>query len=77
MKPTVKYNLDQWSSIFKNRCAIVSPLDHPSHRVTNGYAVHTSTVISIDGDNFETLNTKYVGVHNGEFKIAIGRIPTD
>ena len=66
MKQIVKYNLDQWHSIHKNRCAIVCPIDHPSHRVTNRNAVHTSTVISIDGNNFETINTKYTGVHNGK-----------
>lgn len=66
MKTVVHYNLDQWSSIYKNRCAIVSPLDHPSHRVSNKNAIHTSTVISIDGDNFETVNSRYVGVHDGK-----------
>jgi len=65
MKPVVKYNLDQWCSITKNRCAIVSPIDHPSHRVSNNNAVHTSTVVSVNGDDFETLNTKYIGVHAG------------
>jgi len=63
-KPIVKYHMDEWSSICKGKCAIVSPIDHPSHRVSNKNAVHTSTVVSIDanGRDFETLNTKYVGV---------------
>jgi len=65
MKPTVKYNLDQWYKVTKGTSAIVCPMDHPSHRVSNRNAVHTSTVLSVDGDNFETENTKYIGVHNG------------
>ncbi len=63
MKPVVTYNLDDFTSIEKNRCAIVTPIDHPSEHVSNKLSAHTSTVISIDGDDFETLNTKYVGVH--------------
>lgn len=67
MKPIVTYNLDDFYSIMINRGAIVMPLDHPKR--SNKNAVHTSTVISKEGVNFETMNTKYVGVHNGKPKV--------
>ena len=63
MKQIVKYNLNEYSSIVLNRNAIVSTIDHPSHRVSNTKPVRTSTVVSVDGDDFETLNTRYIGVH--------------
>mgnify|MGYP006959942198 CR=1 FL=1 len=65
MKQVVKYNLDQYSSIVKNRNARVYPIDHPSDLVSNYELAFTSTVIAVNGDDFETLNTKYIGVHAG------------
>ncbi len=66
MKPIVQYNVDQFHSISKHRGAIVVPIDHPN--CSNKGAIHTSTVIGIEGQNFETINTKYVAVHNGPEK---------
>lgn len=60
-KQEVKYNLDEFHTIRKDQSAIVCPIDHP--HCSNKNAVHTSRVISVDGDNFETMNTKYYGIH--------------
>ncbi len=67
-KPIVMYNLDQFYTVRVGACAIVCPIDHPSEQVSNRNAVHTSTVISHDKEtyDFETLNTCYVGVHDGK-----------
>ncbi len=69
IKPVVTYNLDKHHEIELNRGAYIYPIDHPSDRVSNLDVARTSTVISVNGDDFETLNTKYVGVHNGELML--------
>lgn len=61
IKPVVTYDLDDFVWIFENRCAVVFPIDHPN--CSNKNPVMTSTVISIKGTEFETINTRYVGVH--------------
>ena len=61
-KPIVQYALDHRNHIHKGEAAIIQPIDHPSGYVTNTTWAVTSTVVAHDGDLFETLNTKYVGV---------------
>lgn len=62
-KPTVQYILDHRNHIHKGEAACVRPINHPSGYVSNTTWSCTSTVVAKDGDNFETLNTKYVGVN--------------
>lgn len=60
-KKIVRYNLDDFHVVWVGRSAMVCPIDHPD--CSNLNCVHTSIVLSKDGDDFTTLNTRYVGVH--------------
>ena len=61
-KPTVHYQIHPENHIFKGESALIQPIDHPSGFVSNTTWSATSRVVAKDGDSFETLNTKYVGV---------------
>ena len=61
-KPEVKYDLNQYNHVCLGRGAVVFPMNHPSEAVSNKVATYTSEVISVQGADFETLNTRYVGV---------------
>ena len=65
-KPTVKYDYSEFKHIMVGFPAMVYPLDHPSHLVSNSEIVETSKVLNIDGRTFETENTIYVGVEEGD-----------
>ena len=60
-KRVVHYNIDEYhANIKKGLCAIVVPFDHPD---VKGHAgCHTSTVVDCRSVNFETENTKYIGI---------------
>ena len=62
-KPTVHYALDHRNHIHKGESALIQPINHPSGYVSNTTWSVTSTVVQVEGDDFETMNTKYVGVH--------------
>ena len=59
-KPVVQYTVDPANFIKLGLSAYIVPIDHPSDLVSNESLARTSRVISIDGDTFETMNTKYV-----------------
>ena len=61
-KPEVQYDMSDFCKIILGQGAIVTPLNHPSPHVSNTGSVHTSRVISITDEDFETENTRYVGV---------------
>jgi len=61
-KPVVHYAIHHANHVHKGESALIQPIDHPSGYVTNTAWAVTSTVVAHDGDDFETLNTKYVGV---------------
>lgn len=67
MKSIVRYNASENDSIHVGRSAVVADvLNHPSSIVSNRHPVYTSEVIAITDDGFETKNTKYVKVKEGE-----------
>ena len=61
-KAEVKYDLNQYNRVCLGRGAVVFPMNHPSEAVSNKVASCTSEVVSIEGADFETRNTRYVGV---------------
>lgn len=57
-KPVVSYS-ERFSPIIIGASVSIIPLDHPAEYL-NGDIAYTSAVVAIDGDNFETRNTRYV-----------------
>lgn len=60
MKPVVRYEAAY--NVEVDRQAFVRPVDHPSDLVSNMTWAQTSPVVKVDGDTFETENTRYVPI---------------
>lgn len=60
-RPEVMYSLNHHRFVKLGSRAVIHPVDHPvipKHRT-----LHTSSpVISVEGIDFETMNTRYIGV---------------
>ena len=61
-KQEVKYDLTKYNFVKLGAPAVVKPINHPSKLVSNERFSMTTTVISMAGVDFETMNTRYVGV---------------
>ncbi len=68
MKQTVRYRIHDFDHIVEGDPAYISPMDHPSSRVSNKSVVRTTIVLHYDplAHTFETANTLYIGVHKDE-----------
>jgi len=60
-KPTVRYKNHPKNYIKVGDGAVIQPIDHPSHLVSNSTWVRTSDVLKVTDKGFETHNTIYVG----------------
>ena len=60
-KPTVRYKNHPKNYIKVGDGAVIQPINHTSHLVSNHTWVRTSEVLKVTNNGFETLNTIYVG----------------
>ena len=58
-KQIVNYVPSPHDYIKVGKSAMVYPTNHPSYLVSNQHICHTSTVVAITEEGFETLNTLY------------------